>query len=597
MDGAQPASKFLDQVRVLDPRNLLHMDCDFESADSIPGFDEVPKEEWELYVNNHGPLAVKQSKDGNIDLILFWKAKASTLPALYKLASCYSTTIIGSYEAERSFSAYNKILDKKQRSLDESTIRAFHFLNWNLRIRSSLEEEREKQNNYQKGPGVLKETPKTVPEKKPPLLSKASDNSQQPGPVPATKASKRKIDVADEKRNETAPKKKKEKVTPGKQFRGSNLNKFLNASHEHNQDGKCQLPTNTQQCSPDASVHYGINETTAQGFNNEAACNFPDHKQPLLSCMLNGTVTFKGNSIIYDNDLQSLYGQKTQDEDNYLTNFVIEAYLQLITIKGMSQGTKAEFLEWETFEKGFSKGLVQEYFKGKAPLMEQDIVLVPCNPGQSKHWFLLVVLPKEKEILVLASMAASFTKPSAVNAVAKMWRILQEVDNRIDANQWQFVTNTPKDVPQQQNNYDCGVFLCFFARSLVLQSAVPSNSVPAFLCHMILELQEQELSNFTVPSVQANQYYAVEYNKSWYFGRALGSPDGNSCVRFKFLHSTLTNGERVFNWPRRDDIATVHSSSVVFGPVVIVGIVPFNFPQLNEVHQVYQWLKKSRKGI
>lgn len=71
---------------------------------------------------------------------------------------------------------------------------------------------------------------------------------------------------------------------------------------------------------------------------------------------------------------------------------------------------------------------------------------------------------------------------------------------------------------------------------------------------MILELQEQELSNFTVPSI----------------------------------HSTLTKGERVFNWPRRDDIDTVHSSSVVFGPVGIVGIVPFNFPQLNEVQQVYQ---------
>ena len=134
--------------------------------------------------------------------------------------------------------------------------------------------------------------------------------------------------------------------------------------------------------------------------------------------MLNGTVTFKGNSIIDDNDLQSLYGQKTQDEDNYLTNFVIEAYLQLITIKGMSQGKKAKFLEWETFEKGFSKRLVQEYFKGKAPLMEQDIVLVPCNPGQSKHWFLLVALPKEKQILVLDSMAASFTKSSAVNTAS-----------------------------------------------------------------------------------------------------------------------------------------------------------------------------------
>ena len=135
-------------------------------------------------------------------------------------------------------------------------------------------------------------------------------------------------------------------------------------------------------------------------------------------------------------------------------------------------------------------------------------------------------------------------KPSAGNAVVKMWRILEEVDNRIDANQWQFATNTPKDVPQQQNNYDCGAFLSFSARSLVLQSAVPSSSVPAFRCHMILELHEQELSNFAVSSIQTNQYYAVEYDKSWYFGHALGSPDGNSCVQSKFLHSTLTNGER-----------------------------------------------------
>ena len=102
---------------------------------------------------------------------------------------------------ERSFSPYNEIFDDKRRSLDHSTIRAFHFLNWNLCIKSSIEEEREKQNNYTKGPRVIKETLKTVPEKKPPLLGKASDNGQQPGPVPAPKASKRKIDVAEEKRN------------------------------------------------------------------------------------------------------------------------------------------------------------------------------------------------------------------------------------------------------------------------------------------------------------------------------------------------------------------------------------------------------------
>jgi hypothetical protein len=145
VDGAQPASKFLDQIRILDPTNLVDLDHDINVIDSIPGFEEVTKEEWDLYVNHLSPIAVKASKDGKLDLPSFWKSKASILPELYKLASCYSTTTIGSYDVERLFSAYNDILDDKRRSLDESTIKAFHFLNWNLRVKSSIAQEMEKQ--------------------------------------------------------------------------------------------------------------------------------------------------------------------------------------------------------------------------------------------------------------------------------------------------------------------------------------------------------------------------------------------------------------------------------------------------------------------
>lgn len=112
---------------------------------------------------------------------------------------------------------------------------------------------------------------------------------------------------------------------------------------------------------------------------------------------------------------------------------------------------------------------------------------------------------------------------------------------------------------------------------------------------MIIELHEQELDTFTESSIQDNKYYAVEYQKAYYFGRALGSPDG-AYVKFKFPHSTVSSGERVFNWPRRDDIDRVHNSCVFYGPVVIVGVGPFTFPQSTEVEQVYQWLRKSRKG-
>ena len=84
---------------------------------------------------------------------------------------------------------------------------------------------------------------------------------------------------------------------------------------------------------------------------------------------------------------------------------------------------KVELFGWESFEKGFSQGPLQELVKGKAHLMEQDVMLVPCNPGQSKHWFLLAVLPREKKIIVLDSKAGSFTKPTTQHAIEKMWRL------------------------------------------------------------------------------------------------------------------------------------------------------------------------------
>lgn len=56
-EGAQPASKFLHQIQVLDPTNLSDVEHDFTSIDSIPGFQAVSKQEWSLNVNHLGPLS------------------------------------------------------------------------------------------------------------------------------------------------------------------------------------------------------------------------------------------------------------------------------------------------------------------------------------------------------------------------------------------------------------------------------------------------------------------------------------------------------------------------------------------------------------
>lgn len=177
--------------------------------------------------------------------------------------------------------------------------------------------------------------------------------------------------------------------------------------------------------------------------------------------------------MIDKQDLESLYGCKPREEDNYLTNFVVEAYLQLIQTASLSKGLNVEILGWEAFEKGFGKKPIKDLLKGKGPLMNQNVVLVPGNPGNSKHWFLLAVLPKEKELLVLDSKAGSFTKPTTVNAIFKMRKLLQQLDSSVHVNQWCFTTNTSMDIPQQGNNIDCGVFLCMFTRCFLLQSPVP----------------------------------------------------------------------------------------------------------------------------
>lgn len=235
-------------------------------------------------------------------------------------------------------------------------------------------------------------------------------------------------------------------------------------------------------------------------------------------------------------------------------------------------------LEWEKFEKCIGKRPLKDILKGKVPLLQQELVFVPCNPGSTCHWFLLVVMPKKKKVCVLDSMPAMFPypKPTHSRIVKKMWSILQELDPSLNAKEWDFCTNIHQEIPQQQNAYDCGVYVCMYARALAKMSSIATaDTVCKFRKHMILELHEGNLNNPYAFEFNVREYYAVEYLKSYYIGRVLDCPDDNY-LQLKFLYST---GARVFDWPRRDDIDKCHQSRVIYGPMKICGCRPFTFPQ------------------
>ena len=106
---------------------------------------------------------------------------------------------------------------------------------------------------------------------------------------------------------------------------------------------------------------------------------------------------------------------------------------------------------------------------------------------------------------------------------------------------------------------------------------------------MILELHEKKLNPIPAEPIKPDEYYAVEYNNNYYFGRVLQAKS-NSFIKFKFLHSA---GRNKHDWPRRDDINEVHVSCISYGLVHLEGNRPFVITEREEVEKVLLAAKKQ----
>ena len=66
-------------------------------------------------------------------------------------------------------------------------------------------------------------------------------------------------------------------------------------------------------------------------------------------------------------------------------------------------------------------------------------------------------------------------------------------------------------------------------------------------------------------------------------GRVLDK-DGDF-VKFKFLHRV---GAHAFDWPKRDDVDSPHTSCIFFGPVQLLGNGPFQVPWQSVIEKVFK---------
>lgn len=116
---------------------------------------------------------------------------------------------------------------------------------------------------------------------------------------------------------------------------------------------------------------------------------------------------------------------------------------------------------------------------------------------------------------------------------------LVDVDNTIDVSQWEFYSNKAKEIPQQHNDFYCGVFVCLYARCLASSKTLTQSSIQEFRKAMTLGHHDKVLHSKPPTGFSPRDFSAAEYVKHYYFGRVLEA--SGLFVKIKFLHKVGAN--------------------------------------------------------
>ena len=122
---------------------------------------------------------------------------------------------------------------------------------------------------------------------------------------------------------------------------------------------------------------------------------------------------------------------------------------------------------------------VLSWHKG-VDLFKRRMLLFPVHQVEHAHWCLVIADIPNKNIVSLDSL----NKDNST-CLEILKNHLQELNS-----QSSFSVNQAKNLPQQYNSFDCGMFVCLYARCLAQRSAFnfTQADVAVFRKHMVLEL-------------------------------------------------------------------------------------------------------------
>ncbi|CAH3031439.1 unnamed protein product [Porites evermanni] len=178
---------------------------------------------------------------------------------------------------------------------------------------------------------------------------------------------------------------------------------------------------------------------------------------------------------------------------NWLNDEVINFYFNLLVERSNQQGK----VKVHAFNSFFYPKLIKSGYASlrrwtkKVDIFAMDLVLVPVHLGM--HWCLAAVDFRKKCISYYDSLKGSNNQ---CLSVLRSYLNDESVDKKkvpFDLNGWK--TASPKDIPEQLNGCDCGVFACKYAEYLSRRANFDFDQrhMPYFRRRMVYEILTKQL--------------------------------------------------------------------------------------------------------
>ena len=203
-----------------------------------------------------------------------------------------------------------------------------------------------------------------------------------------------------------------------------------------------------------------------------------------------------GRDFVYPADLRLLRNDQ-HDREKWLNDSVINVYCDLILDRSRKSDDLPNIYVFPTrFGVGWKLGgfeQVQEWCRAPPDLFTMELVFFPLNTNNS-HWVLVTASPPTKTIAYYDSMNhnGSESRKMVASYLSKLHEKLN--GNALDLDNWDSIDQ--RDIPQQDNGFDCGVFVCQYAERLSRRAPLDftQDDMPAIRVRMIEDIVTKHIT-------------------------------------------------------------------------------------------------------